>query len=293
MIDYLLNLLTLINIYLILGLSLNILVGYSGLFSMCQAAFYGIGAYISSLLMAKSGINFFISLLAAIIGTMIVSLFVSLPSLRLKGDYFILATLSFQIIIFYVLYNSTKLTGGAFGIKGIPSPQILGVVMNNPIRFFFFSLFFALIAIIFCFILLKSPFGQVLKAIREDELLASTMGKDIFGFKVKAFAISAGLAAIAGSLFASYLNYIDPSSFTINETIFILSIVIIGGGGNIVGPVIGTFLAFLIPEILKFLGIPDTIAPNLRQIIYGFLLIVFMYYRPQGVMGEYKLGEGE
>jgi branched-chain amino acid transport system permease protein len=293
MIDYLLNLLTLINIYLILGLSLNILVGYSGLFSMCQAAFYGIGAYISSLLMAKSGINFFISLLAAIIGTMIVSLFVSLPSLRLKGDYFILATLSFQIIIFYVLYNSTKLTGGAFGIKGIPSPQILGVVMNNPIRFFFFSLFFALIAIIFCFILLKSPFGQVLKAIREDELLASTMGKDIFSFKVKAFAISAGLAALAGSLFASYLNYIDPSSFTINETIFILSIVIIGGGGNIVGPVIGTFLAFLIPEILKFLGIPDTIAPNLRQIIYGFLLIVFMYYRPQGVMGEYKLGEGE
>jgi branched-chain amino acid transport system permease protein len=277
-----------INIYLILSLSLNILVGYTGLLSLCHAAFYGLGAYISAILMTKLGIDFFIALPIAIIGTMILSFIISVPSVRLKGDYFVLTTLAFQIIAFNVLYNWISLTQGPYGIRGIPPPQIFGYSIAGPSSYFVFSLVIALLCFGFITIVLKAPFGQVLRAIREDEISAQALGKNVTKFKIQAFAIASGLAAIAGVLFAHYVTYIDPTSFTFDEAIFLLSIVIIGGTGNIKGPLVGTFLLLIIPEILRFLGIPDTIAPNIRQMIYGALLILFMYFRPQGVAGEYK-----
>jgi branched-chain amino acid transport system permease protein len=286
--NYLFHILTMINIYLILSLSLNILVGYTGLLSLCHAAFYGIGAYTSALLMTKLGINFFIALPIAIIGAMILSLFVSIPSIRLKGDYFLLTTIAFQIIIFYILYNWVSLTQGPYGIRGIPSPEVFGYSITGPIAYFFFSLVFTILCVCFITIILKAPFGQVLKAIREDEIFAQALGKNVTKFKIQAFAIAGGLAAISGALFAPYVTYIDPTSFTFDEAIFLLSIVLIGGAGNIKGPIVGTFLLLIIPEILRFLGIPDTIAPNIRQMIYGALLILFMYFRPQGIAGVYK-----
>lgn len=286
--NYLFHILTMINIYLILSLSLNVLVGYTGLLSLCHAAFYGIGAYVSTLLMTKLGIDFFIALPMAIIGAIILSLFVSIPSVRLKGDYFILTTVAFQIIIFYILYNWISLTQGPYGISSIPSPDIFGYSITGPIKYFLFSFFITLLCLGFVTIVLKAPFGQVLKAIREDETLAQAIGKNVTKFKIQAFAIASGLAAIAGVLFAHYVTYIDPTSFTFDEAIFLLSIVLIGGAGNIKGPIVGVFLLLIIPEILRFLGIPDTIAPNIRQMIYGSLLILFMYFRPQGIAGEYK-----
>jgi branched-chain amino acid transport system permease protein len=277
-----------INIYLILSLSLNILVGYTGLISLCHAAFYGIGAYISALLMTKFGINFFIALPIAIIGAMILSLFVSIPSIRLKGDYFLLTTIAFQITIYYILYNWVSLTQGPYGIGGIPSPELFGYSITGPIAYFFFSLVFTILCLCFITIILKAPFGQVLKAIREDEILAQALSKNVTKFRLQAFAIAGGLAAISGALYAHYVTYIDPTSFTFDEAIFLLSIVLIGGAGNIKGPIVGTFLLLIIPEILRFLGIPDAIAPNIRQMIYGMLLILFMYFRPQGIAGDYK-----
>lgn len=286
--NYIFHILTMINIYLILSLSLNILVGYSGLLSICHAAFYGIGAYISAILMTKLGINFFFALPIAIIGSMVLSLLVSIPSVRLKGDYFILTTFAFQIIVFDVLYNWVSLTKGPYGISGIPSPSFLGYLITGPVKYFFFSLIISILCFVFINIVLKAPFGQVLKAIREDETLAQALGKNVTKFKIQAFAVASALAAISGVLFAHYVTYIDPTSFTLDESIFLLSIVLIGGAGNIKGPISGTFLLLIIPEILRFLGIPDTIAPNIRQIIYGLLLVIFMYFRPQGIAGEYK-----
>jgi len=286
--NYIFHILTMINIYLILSLSLNILVGYTGLLSICHAAFYGIGAYISAVLVTKLGINLFFALPIAVIGTMVLSLPVSIPSVRLKGDYFILTTFAFQIIVFDVLYNWVSLTKGPYGISGIPSPSFFGYLITGPVKYFFFSLIISILCFVFINIVLKAPFGQVLKAIREDETLAQALGKNVTKFKIQAFAVASGLAAISGVLFAHYVSYIDPTSFTLDESIFLLSIVLIGGPGNIKGPIFGTFLLLIIPEILRFLGIPDTIAPNIRQMIYGLLLIIFMYFRPQGVAGEYK-----
>lgn len=288
--NYLLHILIMISIYSILSLSLNIPVGYTGLLSLAQAAFYGIGAYAVALIMMKIGNYFFISLSAAVLISMILSLFISYPSTRLHGHYFILTSLAFQIIIFSILYNWVDLTKGPYGISGISRPEILGIRFDNLYKFFALSGGITLGVFLIVNRLCSSSFGLVLKAIREDELSATSIGKNVIRFKILAFAISSGLAAIAGALYASYMSYIDPGSFSFEESLFILSVVLVGGSGNLKGPIIGSFLMILLPEGLKFLGIPDNIAPNARQIIYAVVLILLMRFRSQGIAGEYKFG---
>jgi len=287
-VNYLLHLLTMINIYAILALSLNLLVGYTGLLSLSHAAFYGIGAYISTLLMINLGFTFLPSLFLAIIGAILLSFMISIPSLRLKGDYFVLASLGFQIIVFTILYNWIDVTRGPYGIPGIPRPNIGGIKIESIASYSIFSGIIAVICVVLFYFIGDSPFGRVLKAIREDEISAAALGKNIPQFKIKVFAIAAGFAAVSGVLFAGYMQYIDPTSFTLMESVFILSIIIIGGTGNISGPLFGTILMIILPEILRFLRIPDTVAPNVRQIIYGILIIVIMRFQPQGLSGEYR-----
>lgn len=286
--NYLLHILIMISIYTILSLSLNLPVGYTGLLSLAQAAFYGIGAYVMTLLMMNQGLNFLGAMAVAIIFSSILSLLVSYPSIRLKGDYFILASLAFQIIIFTILYNWIDLTRGPYGIPGIPKPEMLGIRFDNLYKFFALSGGIALIVFLIAKRLYSSPFGLVLKAIREDELSTISLGKNVRKFKIIAFAISSGIAAIAGALYASYVTYIDPTSFNLDESIFILSVVIVGGSGNLKGPIIGTLFMILLPEGLRFLGIPDSVAANVRQIIYAMVLILLMRFRPQGLAGEYR-----
>ena len=286
--NYLLHILIMCAIYLILALSLNLLIGFTGLLSIAHAAFYGIGAYISTLLMVKLGFNFFLTIPLAVLGAMIFAVIVALPSLRLKGDYFLLSTLAFQIIVFSVLYNWISLTRGPYGIPGIPRPRIFSFEFSEIPTYFILTLFIAFIILLIFKQLYFSPFGRVLKSIREDEIVASALGKNPTKFKIEAFIIGGGLAAIAGSLYASYVTYIDPTSFTLDESVFILSIIIIGGAGNLKGPLVGTVIMLFLPEILRFLQIPDTIAPNVRQIIYGTLIVLLMRIRPQGILGEYK-----
>jgi branched-chain amino acid transport system permease protein len=286
--SYLLHILVMINIYAILSLSLNLLVGYTGLLSLCHAAFYGTGAYIGTLLMVNVGLGFWPALGGAIVGAALLSLLISVPSLRLKGDYFVLASLGFQVIVFAVFYNWTAVTKGAYGIPGIPRPTVAGMPVSSPGSYFLFSGIIAGICTGLLYMIGDSPFGRVLKAIREDELAAEALGKNVFRFKVVAFAIAAGFAAIPGVLFAGYMQYIDPTSFTILESIFILSIIIIGGTGNVSGPLLGAVLLVILPEGLRFLGMPDALAANMRQIIYGLVLIVLLRNRPQGLLGEYN-----
>jgi branched-chain amino acid transport system permease protein len=287
-VSYLLHILIMISIYAILALSLNLLVGYTGLLSLCQGAFYGVGAYASTLLMIKAGFGFLPSVLLAMAITALLSLIISLPSLRLKGDYFVLASLGFQTISFAVLYNWTDLTEGPYGISGIPRPTLFGVHVNTPESYLVLSGLTALFCAVSLYLITASPFGRVLRAIREDEVAATALGKNIVRFKVTAFAIAAAFAAVSGALFAGYMRFIDPTSFTLAESVFILSIIVIGGTGNVWGPLAGTALMLALPEALRFLEIPDTVAANVRQIIYGALIVLIMRYRPRGMWGEYR-----
>lgn len=278
-----------ICIYAILSLSLNILIGYSGLLSLAHAAFYGIGAYAATLFMMKLGFNFFPALGCGIVVAGISALLIAYPSLRLKGDYFVLASLGFQLIVFSILYNWIGLTRGPYGIPGIPRPSILGFKFDSLPLYLILSAVILSLVFLLIRLLCESPFGRALKALREDELAAGSIGKDVPNLKIWAFAIAGGLAAVSGVLYATYVTYIDPTSFTLDESIFIIAIVLIGGSGNLKGPMVGAVFMIMLPEVLRFLGLPSTIAPNVRQMIYGALLVFLMRYRTQGLAGEYKL----
>jgi branched-chain amino acid transport system permease protein len=286
--NYLLHIFIMLCIYGILALSLNLLIGYAGLFSICHAAFYGIGAYASTLLMIKAGLNFFPALIGGIFVSSLFAFLIGYPSLRLRGDYFILATLGFQLIVYSILYNWIGLTRGPYGIPGIPRASLFGFEFDSIPLFLLLSSVIFLLVLFFVKKLYFSPFGRALKAIREDEIAASAMGKNLPLLKIWAFTVAGGVAAISGSLYATYVTYIDPTSFTLDESIFLIAVVLVGGSGNMKGPLVGALFMILLPEALRFLGLPDTIAPNVRQMIYGVLLIILMRYRPQGIAGEYK-----
>lgn len=288
--NYILHLLILIIIYSIVCLSLNLLVGYSGLISLGHAAFLGIGAYASALLSIHLGIPFLISMLLAVIISASISVFISWPSVRLRGDYFILASFGFQIVIFYIMYNWVTLTGGPSGLSNIPRPFLFGLEIVSLYSFAILCMVTAAVSYLIMWIVTeRSAMGQAFRAIREDEMAAETLGIDIVTTRIKVFALAAGLAGISGSLFAHYMSFIDPSSFQVNQSIFLISIVIIGGLGTLKGPFVGVTFMILFPELLGFLHIPSMIAPSIRQMIFGLLLVGLMFWRPQGLAGRYKL----
>jgi branched-chain amino acid transport system permease protein len=288
--EYLEHILVLICIYSILAISLDLLAGHTGLLSVSHAAFYGLGAYASALLSVQFGASFPVGVLVGIGIASVGSLVVSLPSLRLQDDYFVIATFGLQVIIFSIFNNWTSVTQGTAGIAGIPQPIILGWTVRSQSAFLVVSAAFAGFAYLIVSRISSSPFGRVLRAIREDEVLAKAFGKNTFRFKLTVFAVSASIAAMAGSLYAHYVTFIDPTTFTVTESILVISMVIIGGAGSRFGPVIGAVVLVTFPEILRFLGLPIPVAANLRQMIYGSLLVVMMMFRPRGLVGKYGFG---
>jgi branched-chain amino acid transport system permease protein len=285
--NYLFHILTMISIYAVLGLSLNLVLGFGGMLSLCHAAFYGIGAYTFSLLMMDAGFPFLAALPLAVLASGVAALLIGAVTLRLRGDFFVLSTLGFQTIIFVVLYNWVDFTRGPYGIPGIPRPEIFGFSFNAPWAMFLLAAAVALLAWWICLRLSQWPFGRTLQAVRDDALAAQSLGKNPLAFTLTAFALGGALAALAGGLFAVYASYIDPTSFMLEESVFILCVVVIGGAGNLQGPVIGAIILVLLPELLRFVELPDSIAANLRQIIYGLLLVLMMRFRPQGIAGRY------
>ena len=285
--EYILHILIMLNIYSILVLSTNLPAGMASLLTMCQAAFYGIGAYISAYFLMQFHLPFLVVALAVMGLTGLFSLIVSWASIKLKGDYFILATLGFQMIVYTILYNWTDVTRGPYGIPGIPGVSLFGRWELSETWTYALLTTLLTTLVIFLFKRIKtSPYGRVLKAIRSDELSVAALGRNPATFKSWAFFLSAAFSALAGLLYASYISYIDPTSFTLDESIFIISALFIGGVGNVKGPILGAVFVVLLPEVLRFVGMPDAIAANMRQIIYGLSLILVMYFRPQGLLGE-------
>lgn len=289
--EYLCHILVVFAIYAALASSLDLLAGHAGLLSIAHAAFYGLGAYTSAIATVHFGAPFVTGVLAGMIVAAAFSFIVSTPSLRLSGDYFVIATFAFQAILFSTLNNWTELTRGPVGISGIPRPIILGWHVESQLDFLILAAGFGAFAPTVVHLLTSAPFGRVLRAIREDDVCARALGKNTLYSKVTAFAVSAALAASAGSLYAHYVTYIDPTSFTVMESILIISMVIIGGAGSFLGPLVGAFVLVTLPEALRFVGLPSAAAANLRQIIYGTLLVVMMMFRPRGLTGKYSFAK--
>ncbi|HSB42256.1 MAG TPA: branched-chain amino acid ABC transporter permease [Methylomirabilota bacterium] len=289
MLAYIAHYLVMVGIYTILATSLNLLVGYSGIFSLAHAAIYGIGAYASALAALKLGLGFWGGLLvAAVVGALAAAL-VAIPSLRVAGDYYIVASFGLQVVILTVFINWTSLTNGHAGLPGIPRPSVFGLMVDDPFRYVVLSLALAGLTYAICRRLTGSAFGRTLRAVREDEIAAQATGKNVVVVKITITTISSALGALAGSLYAHYITYINPTSFTLDESIFITSLVILGGTERLAGPFVGALILLAVPEALKFLAIPDTVAAPMRQILYGALLILFMFVRPEGILGRARV----
>jgi branched-chain amino acid transport system permease protein len=286
--EYLLHILVITGIYIILTLSLNLILGYTGLASLGHAAFSCVAAYTSALLALNYGVSSWLGLLIGAVVAALSGLVIGFPSLRLKGDYLALATFGLGVIVYSVTKNWVSLTRGPMGLPGIPGFSILGYEFSSVWHYLIIVLLFVVLTYFVIRRVVNSPFGRTLQAIREDEVAALAMGKNVNKYKLTVFVIGAFFAGIAGSLYAHYITFIDPSSFTVMESITILLMVVFGGMGSLSGSFVGAAILVILPEMLRFLGMPSSVAAPLRQMIYGLLLVILMLKRPQGILGRYK-----
>lgn len=298
--NYLLHLLILFDIYLVVALSLNIIVGYVGLLTLAHAAYFGIGAYTYAVTAMMLDWGFIpAALLAVAIGALL-SAMMSVASWRFRGDFFVLISLAIQVMIFAILKNwhdptqpvgsLSNMTNGDYGLAGVPSPNIFGYVFEDKVAVALLFTAFAIAAVLLSRYLLESPWGRMLRALRDDELAARGLGKNVRVAKVWAVAIACGMAGFAGAMLSSYISFVNPTISDINEAALLLSMIIIGGVGNSFrGPFFGALLLILIPEGLRFVDMPITLAAEMRLMIYGLLLVAFMHWRPQGVAGSYRM----
>jgi branched-chain amino acid transport system permease protein len=285
-VNYVLYVVSLVAVYGILTVSLNLVLGYTGILSVAHAAFMGIGAYATALLLTGWGFNFFLTLPVGLAIAGLVGAALAASTLRLRGDYYIIGSFGFQVIMFNVFLNWIDLTKGPFGIRDIPKPQAFGVAFGTPARYAVLTLAFLVVSVWVARRVGESPYGKVLRAIREDEAGAASIGKNVRRYKISIFVVSSMLASLGGALYAGLISYVDPFAFTIHESIFLQALVIIGGAGNVYGSVVGAAVLITIPEMLRFFDVPTTVASPIREILYGALMILFLRFRPKGLLPE-------
>jgi branched-chain amino acid transport system permease protein len=285
--DFLFSYIVLAEIYVLLGLSTNLLVGIVGIFSVSQAAVFGVGAYIvAHFMMASDALSFIPALTIAAACCIALNVLVSLPSLRVSGDYFVVTSFGIQLLATAIFINWTAGTGGANGLPGVPPPDIFGFQIETTRQYVLLCTVAATLGCLAFWLIMRAPFGRLLRAIREDELAVAAAGKNVLRAKVSAAALAGAFAGIAGGLYATFLSFIDPFSFDLDASILLLTMIVVGGARTLAGSIIGPFLLLALPQMLTLLEIPTTIAAAARQLIYGLLLIAFMLFRPQGLAGE-------
>jgi branched-chain amino acid transport system permease protein len=287
--NYIYHLSIFLEIYLVLSLSLNLLVGYTGLLTLAHGAFFGIGAYITALSLTSGNGNFVGAVLLAVVGTAFLAALLGIASLHFTGEHFLLMSLAFQILLTAVLRNWNGVTHGPLGITSIPRPHVLNFRLDSQMEFFIFATVISGIVIVVLIRICRSPFGRALRAIRDNELAMVGLGKPVVSLKLQTMTIASACAAVAGSLYACYVSFVDPTGFNIDESIVILSMVVIGGAGNVLGPALGAILLTLLPEFLRLVLPSSNAVGNVRMLIYGMSMIVLMRFRPQGIAGEYQL----
>jgi branched-chain amino acid transport system permease protein len=286
-VDFWLHVVNMILLFSILGVSLNLLLGYGGLVSMSHAAFFGVGAYATALTARDLGWPFPLTLLVAVVLTTLVAGGVTLPALRVRGEYLILLTLAFQMVLYELMLSWTDLTAGRTGIAAIPRPRLLGGTLVTPAQFLPLIALCAAGAFAVAWRVGESPFGRVLKAMRDDERATLAIGKSVLRYKVAVFGLSGALAAVAAALFAHYQAFINPFSFTLDRSIFLVALVVLGGTANLVGTLAGATLFVGLPEVLRFLQARQEIVDAVRDLVFGGLLMLFMRFRPEGLVPEH------
>ncbi|MFC1598765.1 branched-chain amino acid ABC transporter permease [Patescibacteria group bacterium] len=285
---YIIHLLIIIGIFLILSISLNLTIGFTGLLNLGHIAFFGIGAYTSALL-TLAGVPWLISFLLAGIFAAAFSFILIFVTKNLKGDYLALTTLGFAFVVYSVLLNWSSLTRGPLGIPGIPKPRIDGLVFSTNQIYLVLIVVVTVIVYLILYRLVSSRYGRLLEGVRDDEIGLSVLGKNVFRLKYQSMMIASFFAGLAGSLYAHYITYIDPSTFYLDDLILVLTIVIVGGLASLRGTVLASFIILLVPEVLRFVELPSSIIGPGRRIIYALILILILIYKPRGIDGKVDL----
>lgn len=282
---YILSVAAFVGIYVILATSYDLLMGYTGMFSIAHGAFYGIGSYAVALVLLREHVAFLPALAFGFLFTTAVAYTVGWQATRLAGDYLIVASLVFAFIVNELMLNLTSITRGTMGLPGIPSPEILGYQFADPLSEAGVIWAVAAVCGFVVWRIVTSPYGRVLKSIRDDPAAAAGSGKNVLFYKRAVFALSGGLAGVAGGLYATYVQFIDPNSFILDTSFLILIAVILGGRGTFWGPIVGAAVVWVLPQAMTFLPLqPDSQGP-VQQIAYGVILLLILRFSPQGLLG--------
>lgn len=283
---YIINLITLMSINAILAITLNFIMGYAGIFSMAHAVFFGVGAYTAAFVAINFSASFFLTFPIAIAVAAALSLVLALPALRVRGEYFVAASLGLQVLGVTIFAEWKSFTGGLGGIIGIPPVEIFTHEVINPIEFMALSIVCLILILAYISVLTKTSFGRNLKAIRDSESAASAAGKNVAVIKTLSVVISSSLAAVAGALYASYMGFINVESFTLDTSVLLMAMVIIGGTGTLLGPIAGTVILMLLPSLFSYMWfLPQTEIGAIQQIAYGAAMVLLMIFRPGGLVG--------
>lgn len=281
---YYIHLMTLALIWIVLAQGQNLTQGFVGYVSIAQAGFMGIGAYISTLLTMNYGFSVWVTLFVAPLLTGAMAIVAGYPSLRVKGHYFSIVTLAYNMVIFIVLMTFRALTGGEAGIPDVPRPAELTLFGHDfsfegrsNLNYYALALLAAVLATTCCALILHSRAGRVMLAIRQNEDLAEAMGVMTSRYKLFAFVMSSILAGLAGTLYAHYIGFLNPEPFGVDQSLNIILAVILGGSGTLTGPIVGAVSVTFLPELLRF-------ADSFRLITYGLILVVATIFLPKGLV---------
>ena len=271
---YLLHIAVITGIYVVLAQSLNLVLGYCGLLSLATPAFFGIGAYVATLLALRLGWDSSATLAVAMLAGVTTGLIVGFPSLRVSRHAFVIVTLAATLLLQLAALNWEDLTRGSLGLPNIPAPRLLGHLIGDRMQWYYVSAAAAACATFFTWLVVSSRFGRAMLAARDNEQLALACGIDVFRTRLFAFCLSGALAAVAGALYAHFITYIDPGVFGFSVTETLLIMVILGGPGTLWGPVAGAAIFTALPELLR-------ITPELRSLLYGAILLAIVLYHPR------------
>jgi branched-chain amino acid transport system permease protein len=286
MIAYLQNIAVLFCINAILALTLNFIMGYAGIFSLAHAIFFGVGAYVTAYIALNASDSLLLCMGASAAISAIISMALALPALRVRGEYFVAASLGLQVIGVTIFSEWKAVTGGLGGMIGIPRPKLLGYTFNDDLAFLALALVVLILLVGITALLVRGSFGRSLMTIRDSESAAQTYGKHVNAIKTLSVAVSAGLAGVAGCLYAFYMSFINVESFTLEMSILLMAMVIIGGTGTLFGPIVGAALLMSLPAALTYLPfLPPAELGTIQQIIYGLAMMLLMMFRPGGLVG--------
>ena len=271
---YLLHIAVVTGFYVILVQSLNLVLGYCGLLSFASPAFFGMGAYVATLLALRLGWDSAATFALAGVGGVLTGIVIGVPSLRVSRHSFVIVTLSATLLLQLVALNWEDMTRGSLGLANIPAPRLFGVTVGTRLEWYYLSAAAAASSVLLTWAVVSSRFGRAMVAVRDNEQLAIACGIDVFRTRLFAFCLSGGLAAFAGSLYAHFISYIDPGVFGFSVTETLLIMVILGGSGRLWGPIGAAVLFTALPDLLR-------LTPEIRSLAYGLILLAVVLDRPR------------